>query len=294
MERRRSRLIFWVILLLVFGCGREKEISSETGAVDFVPSEFTPSNPRTTDPIDIDPVLVAGENVELEWTVNGISQGVLKPRLSPDHFSKGDTIECLIFVDGKQKKKVGPVVIANTKPEIINVRIEPSEPRHGEELSVRGDVRDSDENDNVSFIVDWFVNGRLSFSEEKLPGNKIKAGDEIYAEVEPFDGSETGTKVKTGKISIQNSPPEITADSPQWKERLMNYDLKAEDPDGDNIEFSLEESPPGMRLEGSRLIWEAPEVQRDTSFSVKVIARDERGGETSLSFSLDIRKRELE
>ncbi|MEJ2306414.1 MAG: hypothetical protein P8Y62_10115 [candidate division WOR-3 bacterium] len=278
---------------MLFGCGGDKA-SSENVAADFLSSEFTPSNPRTTDNINIDPVLVEGENVELKWMVNGVVQDVVKPRLSPNYFSKGDTIECLIFVEGKQKKKIGPVVITNTKPEIIHVYIDPSEPRYGEELSILGDVRDPDDEDDVSFIVDWFINGQLGFSGEKLPGNKIKAGDEIYAIVEPFDGSETGSEVETDKVPVQNSPPEIGGGLPEWKERLMNYDLELKDPDGDNVELSLEESPPGMRLEGTTLIWQSPEVERDTSFNVTVKAREERGGETSLSFSLDIKKREVE
>lgn len=294
MERRRSRLIFCVVvLLLLFGCGGEKEPSSKTGAVDFVSSEFTPSNPRTTDPITIDATLVAGKNVELEWMVNGVLQDVVKPRLSPDHFLKGDTIVCLILVDGKEKKRVGPVIIANTKPEILRIRVEPTEPRSGEELSVQGDVKDPDENDNISFITDWFINGELAFSGEELPGNKIKAGDEVYAEVEPFDGFERGSKVKTGKVAVQNSTPEIKIGSFESKERLMIYEIEIADVDGDNVALLLEEAPPGMKLEGKRLVFETPEVEKDTSFMVKLKARDERGGEASVSFSLDVKRTEM-
>ncbi len=294
MERRRSRLIFCVVvLLLLFGCGGEKEPSSKTGAVDFVSSEFTPSNPRTTDPITIDATLVAGKNVELEWMVNGVLQDVVKPRLSPDHFLKGDTIVCLILVDGKEKKRVGPVIIANTKPEILRIRVEPTEPRSGEELSVQGDVKDPDENDNISFITDWFINGKPAFSGEELPGNKIKAGDEVYAEVEPFDGFERGSKVKTGKVAVQNSTPEIKIGSFESKERLMIYEIEIADVDGDNVALLLEEAPPGMKLEGKRLVFETPEVEKDTSFMVKLKARDERGGEASVSFSLDVKRTEM-
>ena len=294
MERRRSRLIFWVLLLLVFGCGKEKDSSSEREAVDFVSSEFTPSNPRTTDPIVVDPALVAGKNVELKWMVNGVFQDVDKAQLSSDLFVKGDTVECLILVDGKERKKVGPVVIANTKPEVIQVRVEPSEPHHGEVLSIKGDVRDPDDNDDISFMADWFINGEHAFSGEKLSGDKIKAGDEIYAEVEPFDGFERGTKVRTGKIAVQNSVPEIKIGSLESKERLINYDIEITDVDGDQVNLFLEEGPPGMRLEGGKLVWEAPEVEKDTFFVVTVKARDERGGENDFSFSLDLKKREMQ
>jgi hypothetical protein len=294
MERRRSRLIFWVVLLLIFGCGGEKDSSSKAGAVDFVSSEFTPSNPRTTDPITIDPALVSGENVELKWMVDGVLQDVEKAELSPQHFVKGDTVMCLVLVNGKEERKVGPVVVANTEPEIIWVRVEPSEPRHGEELSLEGDVRDPDENDDISFIADWFINGELAFSGERLSGDRIKAGDEIYAEVEPFDGDERGVKVGTAEISVQNSAPGILVGSLQTKERVVYYEIEIADPDGDNVDLTLEQSPPGMRLEGNNLIWETPEIDKDTSFLVNIKARDERGGESSNSFSLDLKKGEMQ
>jgi hypothetical protein len=294
MERRRSRLILWVALILISSCGGEKDSSSERGMADFVSSEFSPVNPRTTDPITIDPDLIVGENIEFKWMVNGVLQDVDRARLSPEYFVKGDTIMCIILVDGIEKKKVGPVVIANTKPEIVRVQIEPWESRYGEELSVRGDVRDPDEKDNISFLAEWFINGELAFSGEKLPGDKIKAGDEIYAEVEPYDGFEKGPKVTTDKIAVQNTPPEIIIGSPQAKERLMNYEIEIKDMDGDKVDLSLEESPPGMRLEDNRLIWEVPEGVKDTSVSINIKARDERGGETSVSFSLDLKKSEMQ
>lgn len=281
---------------MIFGCKGEKGSSAATkaGTVDFVSSDFSPAHPRTIDPVTVNPNLVTGGNVEFKWMVNDILQEVDNARLSPDHFSKGDTILCLILIDGKERKKVGPVVIENTKPEIVRVQIEPREPRNGEALSVQGDVRDPDEKDNISFLVEWFINGENAFSGEKLPGDKIKAGNEIYAEVEPFDGFEKGPKVQTEKIAVQNAPPEIILGSPQVKDRLMNYEIEIKDMDGDKVDLTLESAPSGMRLEGNRLIWEVPEGSKDTSVLINIKARDERGGETSNSFNLDLRRSEMQ
>jgi len=73
----------------------------------------------------------------------------------------------------------------------------------------------------------------------------------------------------------------------------MDYEVKVEDADGDNFDLTLEERPAGMNLQANRLIWEAPEIDKDTSFLVKIKARDERGGETILSFSLDLKRTEM-
>jgi hypothetical protein len=49
-----------------------------------------------------------------------------------------------------------------------------------------------------------------------------------------------------------------------------------------------------MRLEGNRLIWEAPDVSKDTSFLVELMVRDERGGESSNTFELTVSKSEMQ
>ncbi|MEJ2568500.1 MAG: hypothetical protein P8Z50_06490 [candidate division WOR-3 bacterium] len=292
MERKIIFLSFVLFVLLITGCGGEDTSSASSKDESVVVADYSPAQPTSSDAIIMKVTAVTKENPEYDWTVNGVPAPVSGNKLSAEYFFKGDTVFCSILIGGEESKKIGPIIIKNSPPEIISVEPSPPNPRHGTDLSLNTDVTDADE-DDVTLHARWFVNGEEVSTGEVLSGSEIKAADQVYALVRPYDGTDEGLPVNTGWVLVQNSPPEFTESSPRWEERLMNYDLEVKDPDGDNVELLLEESPPGMRLEGTKLIWESPEVERDTSFNVTVKARDERGGETSLSFSLDIKKREV-
>ena len=293
MERKIILLSFIFFVLLITGCGGDESSSASSKGGSIVVTDYSPAEPTSSDAITMKITAVAKENPEYKWTVNGVPAPVSGKKLSPEYFSKNDTVFCSILIGGKESKKIGPIVIKNSPPEINSVEISPSSPRHGTDLSLDADVEDVD-GDDITLNARWFVNNEEVGTGETLSGSEIKAADQVYALVTPSDGTGEGFPVNTGWVLVQNSAPEVTLGTPQKEEKVTNYELEVKDPDGDNVELSLEESPPGMRLEGTRLVWEAPEVQRDTSFNVTVKARDERGGETSLSFSLDIKKREVE
>jgi hypothetical protein len=294
MERKVIFLSFLLFVLLTAGCGSNKSssVASRKGG-SVVMTDFSPSEPTSSDAITLKITAVAGETPEYKWIVNGMLVSASGNRLSPEHFSKNDTVFCSILIGGEEKKKVGPIVIKNSNPRINSVEISPSSPQHGTDLSLNADVDDAD-GDDITLLARWFVNEKEVSTEEVLSGSKIKAADKVYALVTPFDGTNEGLPVNSGWVLVQNSPPEIVSAPPSIEGRTMNYEIEMKDGDGDNIDLSLEQGPNGMRLEGNRLIWEAPEIDKDTSFLVKIKARDERGGETSVSFSLDVRKREMQ
>ena len=293
MERKIILLSFIFFVLLITGCGGDESSSASSKGGSVVVTDYFPAEPTSSDAITMKITAVAKENPEYNWTVNGVPAPVSGKKLSPEYFSKNDTVFCSILIGGEEKKKVGPILIKNSPPSINFVEISPTSPRYGIDLTLNADVEDAD-GDDITLNARWFVNNEEVGTGETLSGSEIKAADQVYALVTPYDGTDEGLPVNTGWILVQNSPPEISVGTPQKEESLTNYDLEVKDPDGDNVELSLEESPPGMRLEGTTLIWQSPEVERDTSFNVTVKARDERGGETSLSFSLDIKKREVE
>jgi hypothetical protein len=294
MERKIILLGFIIFVLIITGCGGDESssaYSAKEGSV--VVTDYSPAEPTSSDDIIMKITAVTKENPKYNWTVNGVPVPVSGKKLSPEYFSKNDTVFCFILIGGEEKKKIGPIIIKNSPPAINSVEISPANPRHGTDLTLNADVEEAD-GDDITLNARWFVNDEEVGTGETLSGSEIKAADKVYSLVRPYDGTDEGLPVNTGWILVQNSPPEISVGTPQKEESLTNYDLEVKDPDGDNVELLLEESPPGMRLEGTTLIWQSPEVERDTSFNVTVKARDERGGETSLSFSLDIKKRETE
>ncbi|MCK4321378.1 hypothetical protein KAX08_02530 [candidate division WOR-3 bacterium] len=291
MERR----IVFLILLLVIGCGGEKPSATEshkrTGRV--VSSEISPQMPTSITPITVFITALAEKNPTYQWTVNGVLQDITRPKLTPKYFSRGDTVFCIVLIEGKERRRIGPIIIGNGEPSIQSLRIIPDEPRRGTDLSVETSVFDPD-GDDVELLTEWFINDERKGSGNILSGSKIKAGDMVYAEVIPFDGVDKGIPQATGWIIVQNTPPEFISALPFIKGRKMDYEIRTKDVDGDEVSLSLVKAPSGMRLDGNRLVWEAPELEKDTTFYIEIVAQDDRGGETRTSFNLRSGRVELE
>ncbi len=291
MVREVILLNFIVFVLLITGCGGDKSSSASSEGGSVVATDFSPAEPTSSDVITVKVTAISGETPDYEWIVNGIPlpSSINSNRLSPENFSKGDTVFCSILMGGVEKKKVGPIVIKNSPARISSLEISPTDPRHGMDISINANFTDAD-GDDVILLTKWYVNEKEVSDSEVLSGDEFKAADKVYAIVIPFDGTDEGDPINTGFVLVQNSPPEFISPPPSIQGNAMDYEIEVRDGDEDNFTLTLEEGPPGMRLEDNRLIWEVPEQQRDTSFVIKLKARDERGGETVNSFSLDIRK----
>jgi len=294
MERKVIFLSF-VLIVLITGCGGDESSSaSSSKGGNVVAADYSPVQPTSSDAITLKITAVGGETPDYNWIVNGIPvHNVSGKKLNPEHFSKNDTVFCSILIGGEEKKKVGPIVIMNSPPRINSLKISPENPRHGKDISLNTDINDADE-DEVSLLVKWFINEEEISTSQVLSGSEFKAGDKVHALATPFDGTVEGLPVNSGWVLVQNSAPEFVSSPPSIEGRTMNYEIEVKDGDEDNVDLSLEAGPPGMRLEGNNLVWEAPEVSKDTSFSIKIKARDERGGETINSFSLDLRATEVQ
>jgi hypothetical protein len=295
MERKIILLNFVLIVLLIAGCGGDRSSSaSSTKGGSVVAVDYSPVQPTSSDAITVKITAVGGETPDYSWIVNGIPvHNVSGNKLNPINFSKNDTVFCSILIGGEEKKRIGPIIIKNSPPRINSLMISPGNPRHGADLSLNTELTDTD-GDDISLLVKWFINEEEVSTDQVLSGSVFRAGDRVHVLATPFDGTEEGLPVNSGFVLIQNSAPEFVSAPPSIEGRAMNYALEVEDGDGDNVDLSLEEGPPGMRLEGNRLVWEAPEVSKDTSFTIKLKARDERGGETVNSFSLDLRATEVQ
>ena len=296
MERKIILLSFLFIVLFMIKCGGGDESSSASSAKEgnVVSADYSPVLPTSSDAITVKITAVGGETPDYAWVVNSIPvHRVSGNKLSPEHFSKNDTVLCSILIGGEEKKKIGPIIIKNSPARINSLQISPEEPKHGIQVSLNADMTDAD-GDELSLLVKWFVNEEEVSTSQVLSGSEFIAADKIYALATPFDGTEEGLPVNSGWVLVQNSEPEFVSAPPSIEGRTMNYDIEVNDGDGDKVELSLEIGPPGMRLEGNKLVWEAPEVSKDTSFVIKMKARDERGGETVNSFSLDLRATEVQ
>ncbi len=111
-------------------------------------------------------------------------------------------------------------------------------------------------------------------------------------EVIPYDRRNEGVWKAEGEFMIPNSPPKITSEPEAKMEGgKFRYSVKAEDPDGDPIEFTLKNAPKGMSIDSKTgiITWDFDE--KDTGeHNVEIIASDPEGAKSSQMLTLTIPK----
>lgn len=143
----------------------------------------------------------------------------------------------LVGCGGRQEQGIK----GNNPPVINEVSLLPLNPTIQSEISVR--ILASDKNgDPLTYRVKWFVNEKEIGEGMSLKYEEAKKGDEISAEVTPFDGKEWGKTVKTNEITIGGlapriislniSPESLFTTTPQVVVSAM-----VEDPDNDSIKL---------------------------------------------------------
>lgn len=243
--------IFLVSLLIVFSCGRSEDKGRETK---------TPQNPPSQ--------VISNGEPKVQKDIEGEGSDTYAP-----------------FTGGGE----------NHPPEITSISIvyvSDSDPRSG----LRAVTKAKDlEGEEVSFRYQWKRNG------EKITGavgevlewhDDFKKGDKISVEVIPYDGKNEGIWRAEGGFTIPNSPPKITSEPEAKMEGgKFRYPVKAEDPDGDPIEFTLKNAPKGMSIDSKTglITWDFNEKDIG-DYKVEVIASDPEGAKSSQTLTLTIPK----
>ncbi len=243
--------IFLVSLLVLFSCGRSGDKGGETKTSRNTPSQATEK--RRPD---------AQKNVK-----------------------------------GRESNTSAPLtgLGENHPPEITSINIvyvSNNDPRGGLKAIAR--AKDSN-GDEVSFRYQWKRNG------EKITGavsavlewhEDFKKGDKISVEVIPYNGKNEGVWKAEGEITIPNSPPKITSEPEAKMEGgKFRYAIKAEDPDGDLIDFTLKDAPKGMSIDPKTglITWDFDEKAAG-EYKLEVIVSDPEGAKSSQTLILTIPK----
>lgn len=172
----------------------------------------------------------------------------------------------------------------NNQPQITSIKIIDA----SDDDTTRGfkaivEAKDLDE-DEVSFRYQWKRNGEdiVGAVSELLEWQEdFKKGDNISIQVIPFDGKEEGVWKTEGGFTIPNSPPKIVSEPEARMEGgKFIYTVKADDPDGDSVEFTLKNAPKGMTIEPATgvITWEFGENDVG-EYKPEIIASDPEGAE---------------
>jgi len=147
----------------------------------------------------------------------------------------------------------------NSPPEILSAKIVPEKLVPGKRAGVTIKAIDKDK-DDISFKVEWFVNGKkVSEGREFYPEN-IRKGDRVHAVITPYDGKEYGRSFNTAPALLQNSPPRIEEanfipDTILTITKKIEIKGKALDPDEDEITFLCEWYINGQKQETEKPVF---------------------------------------
>jgi hypothetical protein len=225
---------------------------------------------------------------QIEWTVNGasVSGAVVSPFKASD-VKKGDVVQVIVTLPGATVAS-NSVEIKNSPPEITSLKLMPEIFKPGDRLYADVDARDPD-GDPVTVSYDWLQNGQSAGTGREIAA-QLKRGDKISLKVIPFDGADYGTPFILER-EILNLPPTIM----EYKEysfdgTIYTYQVKAADPDGDALAYSLGEAPNGMTIDPATGLvqWKVPpEFKGQTGMTVNV--DDAHGGTARYKLTITLK-----
>jgi hypothetical protein len=225
----------------------------------------------------------------VEWLKNGFvisNPDTHQLNLIEAEVKKGSALQAKAVFKG-QEIFSDIVTVRNSPPMITGARILPEVFKTGDRFSVEVTGKDFD-GDEVSFLYEWTLNGSPSGKNSSID-SQIKRGDKVTVKIIPFDGEDYGDPLVLDR-EIRNMPPEITEHNElNVSGNTFTYQVKASDPDGDQLSYALESPAPGMTINANSglVSWTAPSDFKGKQ-SATVTASDGKGGVARYTFSIGV------
>jgi hypothetical protein len=226
-------------------------------------------------------------DVQIDWLVDGTpSPDQSGPQFKAEEARKGDSVQARVKMRG-QEILSNIVQIENSPPSISKVEFVSDGLNPGDTLGVDATAADID-GDEVTIAYQWTKDGE-PIGNGKSIAVPLKRGDNVEVRITPFDGSEYGHPAILTR-EITNMPPVIGWDKRfNFDGKVCSYQVKASDPDGDTLSYTLKSGPQGMTIDPSTGLvkWDVPEnFEGKASFTVSV--SDGHGGEASQKLAVEI------
>jgi len=117
-----------------------------------------------------------------------------------------------------------------------------------------------------------------------LASSHFRRGDKVQVAVTPHDRDDAGKAKLSPAVFVLNGAPRILSEPPEFSENeVYRYAIRAEDPDGDAIHFSLSGQPPaGMEIEPDAgvVIWTVIVPEQEVTYTFEVVAEDPKGAKS--------------
>lgn len=307
IQYRLKNFLFFITLSLLLSCSTEKPADvtpqmSSDAENSAIHETIKPHVSTTMDSysLEIKPLDAAinstlnlrakGFNIsdaKIEWLVNGDAAANPAPdQFKTTNLKKGDAVQARATIEDKEISS-NTITIKNTPPEFTKIKIMPESFKLGDKLYV--DVAGNDiDGDAVIILYEWTKNGEPAGNDQKI-APEIKRGDKISVKITLFDGEAYGRPATLNR-EIKNMPPMIVGDKNfNFDGRIYTYQVKATDPDGDNLTYSLKSSPKDMTINPATglIHWDVPaDFKGEASITVSVT--DGHGGEAIAPFTAKI------
>jgi len=285
-------------LFLIISCGKVEQEEAVQAlqtpkkcpyTIKLVPEDVTRNNSIS--------VYVRGANpreLSYQWFVNNTEiSGANGIVLKYSGLRKHDEVRVKISNKEKIACFSDPLVIANIPPKIQSARLLPTPPRKGDDLYVEIKTFDGD-GDNVTVDYEWFINGesipeQALDNPEILDGDLIKRGYRVSVKIIPSDGETKGRAIILESL-VANSAPVVSDElDTEFNGSIYSARIKAFDPDGDRLTYTLKQAPEGMTIdpETGVITWlVTPDDEGEHNITVSV--KDGHGGEIILPFTTTI------
>ena len=207
-------------------------------------------------------------------------------RFTYDDLNKGDTVQAS-FVSGDREVRSNTVTIENSPPQITAAKLLPESFKPGDMLNVAVTTSDPD-GDEVTLSYAWTLNGEPAGSGPRIE-QPVRRGDHFSVTITPYDGTDYGNPVVIDR-DIRNMPP-VIEDSRNYtfQNSVYSYQVRATDPDGDRLVYSLEAAPQGMTINPATglVTWPVPgDFRGEKSATIKV--DDGNGGTATYEIRVTI------
>ena len=250
--------------------------------------EITPKTPARDSTVSLIFTGFDVRDARIEWLINGaIAESANPTQFRLSDARRGDTLQARAFIGGREILS-NKVEIVNALPEITNIRLLPEAFKSGDDLSVAAEGNDPD-GDNVTYLYEWTVNGKFAGNKEKIEA-PVKRGDKVCIRVTPCDREGQGRALVLNR-EIQNHPPVIQEHREfNFDGKTYTYQVKASDPDGDGLVYSLEGTPEGMSIDRSTglITWKVPAEFKGNAGATAVV-NDGNGGIARYSLKISIK-----
>jgi hypothetical protein len=248
--------------------------------------EITPNEPTRNSIVSASANNFNLSEATVVWLVNdAIVEGYSTSQFKASEASRGDMIQAKAVLKD-QEIYSNTVQVKNTPPEIKSIQFA-SEVRPGDPLSIEAVGTDAD-GDAVTLLYEWTKNGEPAGTGKSIE-SQLKRDDSVMVKVTPFDGTDYG-KAAVLQRKIMNMPPVILGNKGgSFDGSTYSYQVKASDPDGDALTYSLESPPAGMTIDpsGGLLKWVVPQEFKGGK-NVTINVNDGNGGNTKYSITITI------